>query len=197
MREQTSDFLETSELWRELLAGTWIVIDHFATAGARTLVCRPGLRGSCHQGLTAEEARVAGGRARGASLKMLAGELRRALPNVSAALGRAMRKLKLSSEAELVALFGDRTPRAIETATVRFGLDECLVVTYAPPAWQLPSCLSPVERIVVLDLIAGASQLAIARARGTSPRTVANQVASAFRKLGVHSRVELFVALER
>jgi DNA-binding NarL/FixJ family response regulator len=47
----------------------------------------------------------------------------------------------------------------------------------------------------VLELIAGASHRAIAHARGTSVRTVANQVASILRKLNVGSRVDLFVAL--
>jgi DNA-binding CsgD family transcriptional regulator len=33
--------------------------------------------------------------------------------------------------------------------------------------------------------------------RGVSPRTVANQIASVFRKLGVHSRLELQAWLAR
>ena len=40
-------------------------------------------------------------------------------------------------------------------------------------------------------VLAGLANAAIARRRGTSARTVANQVASIFRKLGVQSRAEL------
>jgi DNA-binding CsgD family transcriptional regulator len=39
--------------------------------------------------------------------------------------------------------------------------------------------------------------MAIARARGTSPHTVANQIRSLFSKLGVGSRAEFVRALTR
>jgi DNA-binding NarL/FixJ family response regulator len=51
--------------------------------------------------------------------------------------------------------------------------------------------LTRAERAVALLLLAGASNVAIAEARGASPRTVANQVAGVFRKLGVGSRTSL------
>ena len=48
----------------------------------------------------------------------------------------------------------------------------------------------------MVDQIArGGSNAQIARARGTSARTVANQVASVFVKLGVASRRELLAKL--
>jgi DNA-binding CsgD family transcriptional regulator len=51
--------------------------------------------------------------------------------------------------------------------------------------------LSPAEREVVLAVLDGASNTAIAQRRGTSERTVANQLASIFRKLGASSRLDL------
>ena len=72
---------------------------------------------------------------------------------------------------------------------------QTLVVTYAAPLWSVPSCLSEAEVRVVLALVAGDSQQAIADARGLSRRTVANQIASIYRKLQVHGRLELLVAL--
>lgn len=51
--------------------------------------------------------------------------------------------------------------------------------------------LTSAERAVALLLVEGASNVAIAEARGASPRTVANQVAAVFRKLGVGSRASL------
>jgi DNA-binding CsgD family transcriptional regulator len=53
--------------------------------------------------------------------------------------------------------------------------------------------LSPAEREVVALLLQGRDNASIARLRGTSVRTIANQVASIFSKLGVHSRSELAV----
>jgi DNA-binding NarL/FixJ family response regulator len=53
------------------------------------------------------------------------------------------------------------------------------------------TALTRAERAVALQLVEGASNVAIAEARGASPRTVANQVAAVFRKLGVGSRASL------
>jgi len=51
--------------------------------------------------------------------------------------------------------------------------------------------LTDAERAVHLLLLAGKSTREIASARGSSERTVANQIAAVFRKFGVHSRGEL------
>ena len=51
--------------------------------------------------------------------------------------------------------------------------------------------LAPGEREVLRLLLAGLSNSEIAAARGTSARTVANQVASLLKKLGARSRYEL------
>ena len=53
--------------------------------------------------------------------------------------------------------------------------------------------LSEAERDVLRHLLAGASNEEIAAERGSAVRTVANQVASIFRELGVNSRAELAV----
>jgi DNA-binding CsgD family transcriptional regulator len=51
--------------------------------------------------------------------------------------------------------------------------------------------LTAAEREVAQAILDGASNKEIAQQRGVAPRTVANQVASVFRKLGVSSRAEL------
>ena len=56
---------------------------------------------------------------------------------------------------------------------------------------ELPESLTPAEREVVSLLLTGASNAAIAKARRVSVRTIANQVASALKKLKVGSRTEL------
>ncbi len=55
--------------------------------------------------------------------------------------------------------------------------------------------LTATELKVARAAMAGASNAEIARQRGCSARTVANQLASAYRKLGVTSRLELVVVL--
>jgi DNA-binding NarL/FixJ family response regulator len=57
--------------------------------------------------------------------------------------------------------------------------------------------LTEAESDVVTGLLQGLSNREIAARRGSSARTVANQVATVFRKLGVRSRAELAAALMR
>ena len=58
-----------------------------------------------------------------------------------------------------------------------------------PRGWAAD--LTGAEYEVAVFVLAGRSNAEIARTRQVSPRTVANQVASLFRKLGVSSRGEL------
>lgn len=60
-----------------------------------------------------------------------------------------------------------------------------------------PRDLTRAEREVVEHVVAGRSNAQIAARRGTSVRTVANQLAAIFRKLAVGSRRELAVAITR
>lgn len=57
--------------------------------------------------------------------------------------------------------------------------------------------LTASERDVLARVLRGQSNSTIAFERGRRPRTVANQVASLFRKLGVRSRAELVAHLAR
>lgn len=57
--------------------------------------------------------------------------------------------------------------------------------------------LSAAQHDVLRLMLAGLSNADIAKTRGTSPRTVANQIASIFRNLGVRSRAEVFALVSR
>ncbi|MBX3229458.1 MAG: helix-turn-helix transcriptional regulator [Labilithrix sp.] len=59
------------------------------------------------------------------------------------------------------------------------------------------SGLSAAERAVAELAVAGLSNAAIGARRGTSARTIAAQLASIYRKLGVSSRAELVVTIAR
>jgi len=59
------------------------------------------------------------------------------------------------------------------------------------------AALTPAEREVMQLLLAGRSNADIARRRRRSERTVAHQVDSIFRRLGVGSRLELFALCSR
>lgn len=55
--------------------------------------------------------------------------------------------------------------------------------------------LTPAEREVIAAVLGGRSNADVARARGTSARTVAVQLSKAFRKLRVRGRGELAAAI--
>jgi DNA-binding NarL/FixJ family response regulator len=86
---------------------------------------------------------------------------------------------------------GLHPPDDLRRAPLRFRGDDYVVLSFAKPRWSLPSSLTPAEREVALLIRHGLSNAEIARARGVAVRTVANQVASLFQKLGVGSRLEL------
>lgn len=70
-------------------------------------------------------------------------------------------------------------------------------ITIARPDTLLAAWLAPAEHAVIHLLIEGMTYAEIAEARKTSIRTVANQVASGFRRLDVSGRAELLCMLAR
>ena len=74
---------------------------------------------------------------------------------------------------------------------------EALLVISLPSSPREVSGLSAAELAVALAAARGLSNLGIARQRRRSQRTIANQLASAFRKLGVSSRSELSARFAR
>jgi DNA-binding CsgD family transcriptional regulator len=77
----------------------------------------------------------------------------------------------------------------------RLGAEEFLVLSEPASGALAVSGLSASECEVVGLVVKGFSNEQIARERGVRYRTVANQLASVYRKLGVSSRVELIAHL--
>jgi DNA-binding NarL/FixJ family response regulator len=82
-------------------------------------------------------------------------------------------------------------PRGLRAHRVRAGSEALCVFSYPLATPRFAKQLSPAEREVMRLALAGCDNRAIAAARGVAPRTVANQMASIFRKLGIGSRIEL------
>jgi DNA-binding NarL/FixJ family response regulator len=72
---------------------------------------------------------------------------------------------------------------------------ELAVLSFPLPCLRMPANLTAAEREVAVAMASGRSNAEIARERGTSVRTVANQAQRVFRKLGVASRQELATLL--
>lgn len=82
-------------------------------------------------------------------------------------------------------------PEGLTTTTVTMDGEPRMILSFPLRAPRWPDTLTPAERAVAEMLLDGASNAEIAAARGTSERTVTNQVASIFRKANASSRVEL------
>jgi DNA-binding NarL/FixJ family response regulator len=68
---------------------------------------------------------------------------------------------------------------------------EYVVLSFSLAPLTLPKFFSRAECEVAAAIAIGCSNAAIARQRGTSVRTVENQIYGIFRKLGIGSRNEL------
>jgi DNA-binding NarL/FixJ family response regulator len=83
----------------------------------------------------------------------------------------------------------------VRVAHFRVGVEDFVVVSIPSPTASAFRGLTEAERDVVTRLLQGCSNAEIARRRKNSHRTVANHIASIFRKLGVTSRAELAALL--
>jgi DNA-binding NarL/FixJ family response regulator len=82
-------------------------------------------------------------------------------------------------------------PPGLRCLVLEVGAALVAVLTFRLDAGMSARHLTRAEEQVVRGIFEGKSNDTIARARGTSPHTVANQVASIFRKHAVASRAEL------
>ncbi|MEO7113375.1 MAG: LuxR C-terminal-related transcriptional regulator [Polyangiaceae bacterium] len=71
-----------------------------------------------------------------------------------------------------------------------------MLVSWPSPTSKMPS-LTPAELDVLRLVALGKSNLEIAKARATSPRTIANQVSALLRKFAADSRLALMARLSK
>ncbi len=126
----------------------------------------------------------------------------RSVPSESFRLGRALpptadRSRPFTSGLTLTVSRAPRPPPGLEAEILDVEGADLAVLSWPirPPA-RLPALTSTETEVVRLAL-QGLSNAAIGRRRGRAERTIANQLASAFRKLGVGSRAELAALVAR
>lgn len=182
----------SSELWQELIGGRWTLIDKYEADGRRmVLAVRNAAAGSDLCRLTSKEVEALSMARRGAANKEISLTLGVSAATVTRLLSSVSRKLR-GSLADILICIGDEgaTVQTVQRCVMAIGGSEILLVT-TPNLPTLQVSLSISERAVVAAALRGASNREISAARGTSIRTIANQLASAFEKLGVRSRREL------
>lgn len=88
-------------------------------------------------------------------------------------------------------------PKGLVVDTFEVGDRAFAILEWSAPRPRPLGALTRTERVVLDLLLAGLSNAEIARRRQRSVRTVAHQVDSIFRRLGVGSRLELFALCSR
>lgn len=168
----------------------WDVLQHRVQGGQQRILVRRKLNQRANrERLTLREYQVVCLAATGLASKEIAGELQLSATAIRAILSRAMRKLDLRACSQLPAFWyglGEQPARLSRNeSSEELSFDSILVLS--EPAERL----TLTEQKVLLQVISGEDNREIATKRGTSARTVANQVAVLFRKFGTFSRTEL------
>jgi DNA-binding CsgD family transcriptional regulator len=108
-RFRETDPEQVTSLWNALVDGRWSLVHSFDSDGKRFLLARRNaIELADPSALTPTERQIAALFARGHSSKLVAYELGHSASVVSSTLQRALRKLRLRSRAELLALFNVR-----------------------------------------------------------------------------------------
>ncbi|MFT3924465.1 MAG: LuxR C-terminal-related transcriptional regulator [Myxococcales bacterium] len=182
-----------------LLSGRWSLVDRFDTDGRRYVVAYRNPAGLVDpRGLTPQERDVAALAALGNLNKEIAGDLGVSMSSVATALASVLTKFGLNSRSELPLFWRDLTGDAWRICDEHGRL---LVMTSSAArndAHQLSAeLLTTSELCVAIHIAEGHTYRQIAQVRGVAERTVANQLASIYRKLRVGSRTELAAYLAR
>ncbi|OQX67214.1 MAG: hypothetical protein B6A08_16625 [Sorangiineae bacterium NIC37A_2] len=168
-----------------LLAGRWSLIDRYEENGRRYVVAYRNPAGVLDpRRLSERERDVVARVALGMSQKLVAAELGIKESTIATIAHKVVRKLGLRSTRELPLFWRDLdgTPTSLNFAN--------LSVFSQINGNTAPAHLTQAERDVLKHVIAGQSNRQIAEHRGSSERTVANQIAALLRKLGASSRVD-------
>lgn len=177
--------------WSALLAGRWSVVDTFTDDGTRYIVAHENPAGcEALRALSARERSVLELVLAGRSGKWIACETQLSESIVTRTLRLALHKIGVTDAAALSGV-----PAARFEPLDGLGPGVNLAVARLVPRALAPANLSDAERAIVDSLLDGKHIARIARERGTSPRTVEHQITSAYHKLGVSSRRELFALL--
>lgn len=185
------------ELWRRLCDGSWQVSDVFSTDAQHVVIAQAA---SPARPLDRRKLSVLERLLLGVPPKVVAFEDQRSLSTITASAQTCLRDMGLEGKEARSAVVLAMAARAWlrpEEAPLQGRLRDLhleqqsyLVISAARPDLKLPKELSSAEAAVLRSLLAGHSYAQISGARATSPRTVANQLTTAFRKLGVSGRRE-------
>jgi len=181
-------------MWQALAAG-WLLLRAAQLDGSGWYVahCNADAAASS-RGLTPRQLAIAQLAAQGAANKTIAHRLGVTASTVSDQLTEVRRKLGVQSRAELVSLVAALAATPVHELTV--GCERIAIGVCRDARSNTHDSLTGAENEVATLAAQGWSNQRIALARGSHSRTVANQLASILRKLGLQSRVQLALHLK-
>jgi DNA-binding NarL/FixJ family response regulator len=193
--------LSLALLWRELMGGLCRVVDGFFTHERCYLVLAQVGSGTP---IDPRRREILESVLCGAGQKNIAMELKLAPSTVALNARLALEALGISSKPSRVhplLMLAARAGRDNDSSTVaRLSFvpdagDTLRVIALSRPDRTLSSFVPPAELAVVRALVEGHCYREIARQRGTSTRTIANQITAVFRRMRVSGRNELLQRL--
>jgi DNA-binding CsgD family transcriptional regulator len=180
-----------------VISGRWAPIDSFEHDGMLYVIAqRNTAETQKRNALTKREQAVLALTAQGLPNKCIAYDQEISQASVSTTLTRLRARLNARSAAELARVLWVLRPAECLPTTTGVGYwaidrQEYLTFSRAPAKTASVAVLTAGEREVFQAVIAGLSTAAISAMRGSSARTLANQLGSIFRKLNVGSRAEM------
>lgn len=194
---EASRILRLGSFWQELCLGTWLFRDTFSTETRAFAILQRSPQNPPLP-LDQRKLRLLESVLLGTPPKVVAMDNQRSLSAVTMAVQDCLRSTGVNTRASHASVLLTMAARALhrpESAPQLGRVSELevagvgySVVSALRPDLQFPVALSLAEAAVVRSLVAGDSYAQISGARATSRRTVANQLATAFRKLGVSGR---------
>lgn len=189
--------LPLARFWQELRGGMWLFRDTFSTEERCFALLQPSADNGSPP-LNPRQLQRMESVLLGTPPKVVAMESGRSLSSITMGMQECLRRMGLSNRSGHASVLLTMAARALHRpeAAPQLGRESELevdgvryrVVSALRPDLKFPVPLSLAEAAVVRSLVAGDSYAEISGQRATSPRTVANQLATAFRKLGVSGR---------
>ena len=107
---------------------------------------------------------------------------------------RGLRASRVDAERRRLKIIADLSlpvPPSLRVSRFEVEGEEFALLSFPVPQPTLPEGLTPAEQEIVRGVVGGASNGEIAKLRGVSANTVANQLRAVYEKLGIRSRYEL------
>jgi len=186
-----------SQLWQQLSAGAWVFNDTFSSEERHFAIVRRSPV-AVPRPVDARKLRLLESVLLGKSPKVVAIEQARCLSSITASIQECVRSMGITvrvSQASALLTMAARALHRPNSSPTLGRISELsnddgafIVISALRPDLRLPVELSLAEAAVLRRLVQGDTYAQISSQRATSPRTVANQLATAFRKLGVSGR---------